>query len=160
MNRKDDFSPNQRLAGALWLAKNTRLRPIDIASLIPGIHEFQAILLKSETCHFDFEEFDPVERGMITKMEIDSIVNRYDLKPVARKIKRYIPKTLREQIPGVITWLKIHYPSLKSRDIAFALGTTPKRIKEVSLREGIDPVHPVASQVLNDSAFHELIALA
>lgn len=160
MIRKDNFSPNQKLAGAIWLAKNTSLRPVDIASLIPGIHEFQAILLKSDTCNFNLDEFNPIENSMISQMEVDATINRYSLKPVARKTKRYIPKMLRDQVPGVIAWLNTHYPNLKPGDVALALGTTPGRVREIRLKEDIDPVHPVASQVLSDSAFHELIALA
>jgi hypothetical protein len=156
----DNFSPDQALAAGIWLVKNTELKPIDIVSLVPSLHEFQVILIKSGTCTFDVEEFNPIEEGMIPKITVDAILNRYKLKPVPRTTKRYIPKPLREHIPGAITWLHYHYPDISPKDIGYAFGTTTKRVKEVINTEGIYPLHPVACQLLNDAGFEELIRLS
>jgi hypothetical protein len=157
MNRGSNFAPNEELGAGIWLAKNTALKAIDISNLLMSVHEFQAILLKSGTCTFDIPEINPIECGMLAEEQVDAIVKRYHIKPPVRKIKRYIPRMLRGQIPGVIIWLNNHYASLTPRDIAYALGTTPKRVKETLLHDDIEPVHPVASQVLSDSALKELV---
>ena len=160
MINKDSFSPDQALAAGIWLVKNTELKPIDIVSLVPSLHEFQVILIKSGTCNFNVEEFDPIQEGMVSKITVDSILNRYKLKPVPRTTKRYIPKPLREHIPGAITWLHYHYPDILPKDIGYALGTTSKRVKDIINTEGIYALHPVACQLLSDTAFEELIGLS
>ena len=154
---KKNFSIQEELGAAIWLTKNTAMRPVDIAFLLPKVHEFQVILIKSGTCNLDIEEINPIDLGLLASETIKTIVDRYSKKPAPRKVKRYIPKTFRTQIPGVIKWLYENYPSIPVREIAYSLGITPKRVKDVQKSEEVEPVHPVRCEVLNQTALEELI---
>ncbi len=149
---------NDSLSAALWLSKHTDLTPKQISQLCPEVHEFKIILLRSGTCNIDAEALDPIESGFLSKEQIDEVIAKDNLEIFQTKdVKRYIPKILRGYIPGVIIWLKNNYPHLSSKDIAIALGTTPKRVSDIILANEVPPVSPLSVQIFNETTLRALI---
>ena len=150
----------QELGVAIWLAKHTNLSPKQIHSICPSVHEFKAILLKSNTCNLMVEAIDPIDEGILSQEDIESagqIHLRQHTLIKRNSIKRYIPRILRHYIPGVIVWLKQHYPTLADKAIAHSLGTTPKRVHEVALDQSIQPVNPISVQILTEHTLRDLL---
>jgi hypothetical protein len=149
----------ENLSSALWLANNTTLTAKQISELCPGVHELQAILIKSGTCNFgEIEPTNPIEAGVLSQSQIDQIASKDNLDLFqAQDIKRYIPKILRGYVPGAIIWLKQNYPHLGPKQIAFALGTTPKRVTTIIQAGTEHPVNPVSAQIFNEAFLRELV---
>ena len=152
------YMTNESLSAALWLSKHTDLTSKQISELCPDVHEFKVILLRSGTCKVDVEELDPIENGLLNKDQIDEVVSKDNLEIFQVKgVKRYIPKILRGYIPGVIIWLKDNYPYLSPKEVAIALGTTPKRVSDIILANEAQPVSPLSVQIFNETTLRALI---
>lgn len=149
---------NDSLSAALWLANNTELTPKQISDLCPEVHEFKVILLRSGTCRLDVEAINPVESGLLSQKQLESVGTSSNLENFQSKdVKRYIPKILRGYVPGVIIWLKNNYPHLATKDIAFALGTTPKRVTDILASKEAQPVSPLSVQIFNEATLKALV---
>ena len=145
---------------AIWLATNTNLSPNAISHLCPSIHPFKATILRSGTYKMpDVIPIDPIKEGIFSSDELNKIRLSSDQSRLIGKVmvKRYVPRILRNHIPGVIVWLSKNYPNLPKKNISKALGTTPKRISEVLASSDILPVSPISVQILTESALKELL---
>lgn len=148
----------ESLSSALWLANNTNLNAKQISELCPDIHEFKIIMIRSGTCKLDVEAIDPIESGFLSQSQIDHVTSKDNLDLFqTHDIKRYIPKILRGYVPGAVMWLKQNYPHLAPKQIAYALGTTPKRVTTIIQAGNEHPVNPVSVQIFNEAFLRELV---
>jgi hypothetical protein len=147
---------------AYWLCNNTELSVKQVQSLCRSVHEFKIILMHRRDCNLDIEPINPIEAGIFTEQEINpSFATGSKQKNFKKQfqvtIKRYVPKSLRQYIPGVIVWLHKTYPRLSDKDIANALGTSPKYVKDAKAALTAQPVNPISVQILNEASLNELL---
>lgn len=149
---------NEVLSAALWLSNNTKLTPKQISDLFPEVHEFKILLIRSGMCDLGIEEINPIENGFVTQQQLNKMSEEEDLDSFQSKnVKRYIPKILRNYVPGVIVWLKQNYPHLTAKQISMSLGITPKRVTDIINANEAQPVSPISVQIFNEATLRELV---
>lgn len=162
-NDADYMTDSERnLAFANWLCKNTDFKIDEIARLCPGVHEFRLVLLRRGNVNLDLPDINPVKAGIIKPETLHSfrLANSISESKSAvqkDKPKVYIPKVLRQYLPGVISWFLHNYPNLSEKVIASALGLDRKKfLKMRDMAE--EQVNPIAIQMFSEYNLDQILS--
>ena len=129
------------VATAVWLVENTTLTFKQIASFC-NLHvvEFQGIA-DGEVAK-GIKPYNPIMSGQLTREEIELSskdenrllqikVNEIKISDKAKKIKKYIPLSKRQDKPDSALWLLKHHSQLKDSQIAKLVGITKNSVTSI-----------------------------
>ena len=129
------------VATAVWLVENTTLTFKQIASFC-NLHEVEVQGIADGEVAKGIKPYNPIMSGQLTREEIELSskdenrllqikVNEIKISDKAKKIKKYIPLSKRQDKPDSALWLLKHHSQLKDSQIAKLVGITKNSVTSI-----------------------------
>ena len=124
-------------ATAVWLVENTKISFKQIAAFC-DLHELEIKGIADGDVAKGIKAYNPILAGQLTRDEIEACSND-DNKPLtlnkktinidtAKKLKKYIPLSKRQDRPNAALWLIKNYPKLSDGQIGKLIGSTKNTV--------------------------------
>ena len=129
------------VATAVWLVENTTLTFKQIASFC-NLHEVEVQGIADGEVAKGIKPYNPIMSGQLTREEIELSskdenrllqikVNEIKISDKAKKIKKYIPLSKRQDKPDSALWLLKHHSQLKDSQVAKLVGITKNSVTSI-----------------------------
>lgn len=150
-------TPLMPKATAVWLIDNTALTFDQIADFC-GLHALEVKGIADGDVAAGVRGINPITNDQLVREEIEKAEADEDyrmklakakvLVPVAKKKKRYIPTSRRQERPNAIAWIVRNHPEVPDRVISKLLGTTKQTIQAIRDKShwnssNLEPMDPV-----------------
>ena len=129
------------VATAVWLVENTTLTFKQIANFC-NLHEVEVQGIADGEVAKGIKPYNPIMSGQLTREEIELSskdenrllqikVNEIKISDKAKKIKKYIPLSKRQDKPDSALWLLKHHSQLKDSQVAKLVGITKNSVTSI-----------------------------
>ncbi|MEM1379289.1 MAG: cell cycle transcriptional regulator TrcR [Pseudomonadota bacterium] len=150
-------TPQMPKATAVWLIDNTALTFDQIADFC-GLHPLEVKGIADGDVAAGMRGINPITADQLTRDEIEKAEASEDYRmklsrkkvivPEAKKKKRYIPTSRRQERPNAIAWIVRNHPEVPDRVISKLLGTTKQTIQSIRDKShwnsaNLEPMDPV-----------------
>jgi len=150
-------TPLMPKATAVWLIDNTALTFDQIATFC-GLHALEVKGIADGDVAAGVRGINPITNDQLVREEIEKAEADEDyrmklskakvLVPTAKKKKRYIPTSRRQERPNAIAWIVRNHPEVPDRVISKLLGTTKTTIQSIRDKShwnsaNLEPMDPV-----------------
>ena len=150
-------TPLMPKATAVWLIDNTALTFDQIADFC-GLHALEVKGIADGDVAAGVRGINPITNDQVVREEIEKAEADEDYRmklakakvvvPVAKKKKRYIPTSRRQERPNAIAWIVRNHPEVPDRVISKLLGTTKQTIQAIRDKShwnsaNLEPMDPV-----------------
>ena len=168
-------APLMPMATAVWLVENTTLTFKQIAEFCK-LHEVEIQGIADGEVAKGIVGYNPIISGQLTREEIKLSsddknrplkINSYEINinSVAKKIKKYVPLSKRQDKPDSALWLIKQYPILKDSQIAKLVGITKNSVTLIRKKSywnynNLNAKDPVAMGLFNQIDLVEAIEKA
>tara|TARA_B100000965_G_scaffold302859_1_gene261547 strand:- start:308 stop:862 length:555 start_codon:yes stop_codon:yes gene_type:complete len=152
-------TPLMPVATAVWLVENTSLTFRQIAEFC-NMHEVEIQSIADGEVGKGIVGYNPIIAGQLTKEEIELSSkdterplkiseNEVQLSAEAKKDKKYVPLSKRQDKPDSALWLLKNHSKLKDSQIAKLVGITSASVKTIRNKSywnynNLNPKDPVA----------------
>lgn len=150
-------TPLMPKATAVWLIDNTALTFDQIAAFC-GLHALEVKGIADGDVAAGVRGINPITNDQLTREEIEKaeadegylmkLSKKKVVVPSAKKTKRYIPTSRRQERPNAIAWIVRNHPEVPDRVISKLLGTTKQTIQAIRDKthwnsSNLEPMDPV-----------------
>ena len=168
-------TPLMPMATAIWLVENTTLTFKQIANFCK-LHEVEIQGIADGEVAKGIKPYNPIMSGQLTREEIELSSNDenrpleikgndIEISYTEKKIKKYVPKSKRQDKPDSALWLIKQHNLLKDSQIAKLVGITKNSVTSIRNKSywnynNLTPKDPVALNLFSQKDLAEAVEKA